>query len=156
MRDGSPQRGRGGGDRGGGGRRATGGRGRPSQAPLLRKSKRPRFRYILVRVEGPPIPRLTGDVVGSEVSNSSHRVPGCDPKLVESSGNHAILRIRRGTEGAVRAAVNHPFKVRDQEFRMRSVTTSGTLKALRERGGLPARPAQWKMRRQADMRRRGR
>jgi RNase P/RNase MRP subunit POP5 len=109
-----------------------------------------------VKIEGPPIPRLTGDIVGSEVSNSAHRIPGCDPKLVESGPNAAILRVRRGTEVAVRGALNRAFKVRDQEFRMKTITTSGTLKALRERGGLPARPAQWKLRRAAEMKRRRR
>ena len=130
----------------GGQRQGSGGR-----APPIRKSKRPRFRYILARIAGPPGHRLGNDLVGAQASNAAHSVPGSDAKVIEATPQHAIVRVRRGSEKEVRGALDLAFKVRDAEFRLVPVTTSGTLKALRARGHLPPRPAQWKMRRYAEM-----
>jgi ribonuclease P/MRP protein subunit POP5 len=100
-------------------------------------SHRERRRYVLARFvpEGiSPDPRevyaavveactsLWGDVAASEIS----------PSVMAWEG-HAIVRCRRGTEDMLATALATITKVGDGRVAMRSVTTSGTLHAIRSR-----------------------
>jgi ribonuclease P/MRP protein subunit POP5 len=106
-------------------------------------SQRERRRYVLVRFvpEGIfPDPRevyaavaeactsLWGDAAASEIS----------PSVMAWEG-HAILRCRRGTEDRLTTAVATITRVGDERVALRTITTSGTLHAIKSR--LYPRPA---------------
>jgi ribonuclease P/MRP protein subunit POP5 len=100
-------------------------------------SQRERRRYVLVRFvpEGiAPDPRevyaavveactsLWGDTVSSEIS----------PSVMAWEG-HAIIRCRRGTEEQLITAVSTITRVGGERIALRTITTSGTLHAIRSR-----------------------
>jgi ribonuclease P/MRP protein subunit POP5 len=100
-------------------------------------SQRERRRYILVRFvpEGiSPDPRevytavaeactsLWGDTLASEIS----------PSVMGWEG-HAILRCRRGTEDRLATALSTITRVGGERVALRTITTSGTLHAIRSR-----------------------
>ena len=100
-------------------------------------SQRERRRYILVRLSPEgflPDPRevyaavaeastsLWGDAAASEIS----------PSVMAWEG-HAILRCRRGTEDRLAAALATITRIGDARAAVRTVTTSGTLHAIRSR-----------------------
>ena len=100
-------------------------------------SQRERRRYLLVRFEPAgvfPDPRevygavveactsLWGDALASEIS----------PSVMPWEG-YAILRCRRGTEDRLAAAVSTITRVGGERVAARTVTTSGTLHAIRSR-----------------------
>ncbi|HVN65531.1 MAG TPA: Rpp14/Pop5 family protein [Methanomicrobiales archaeon] len=100
-------------------------------------SQRERRRYILARFapEGiAPDPRelyaavaeactaLWGDVAASEIS----------PSVMAWEG-HAILRCRRGTEDRLATALATITRIGEERAAVRTITTSGTLHAIRSR-----------------------
>jgi len=100
-------------------------------------SQRERRRYVLVRFlpEGISLdPRdvyaavaeactsLWGDTVSSEIS----------PSVMAWEG-HAIIRCRRGSEERLITAVSTITRVGDERVALRTITTSGTLHAIRSR-----------------------
>jgi ribonuclease P/MRP protein subunit POP5 len=100
-------------------------------------SQRERRRYILARFapEGAtPDPRevyaavaeactaLWGDAAASEIS----------PSVMAWEG-HAILRCRRGTEDRLATALATITRIGDERVAVRTITTSGTLHAIRSR-----------------------
>jgi ribonuclease P/MRP protein subunit POP5 len=100
-------------------------------------SQREKRRYILVRFEPGGIscdPRevyaavveactsLWGDTLASEIA----------PSVMAWEG-HAILRCRRGTEDRLATAVATITRVGNERVAARTVTTSGTLHAIRSR-----------------------
>ncbi|HVP24860.1 MAG TPA: Rpp14/Pop5 family protein [Methanomicrobiales archaeon] len=104
-----------------------------TQLPSLRE----RRRYLLVRFEPEgvsPDPRelyaavaeactaLWGDVLASEIS----------PSVMAWEG-HAIIRCRRGTEDRLATAIATITTVGGERVAARTVTTSGTLHAIRSR-----------------------
>jgi ribonuclease P/MRP protein subunit POP5 len=101
------------------------------------QSQRERRRYILARFapEGAtPDPRevyaavaeactaLWGDAAASEIS----------PSVMAWEG-HAILRCRRGTEDRLATALATITRIGDERVAVRTITTSGTLHAIRSR-----------------------
>ena len=112
--------------------RGTGGAGM-SQLP----SQRERRRYVLVKFEPEgisPDPRevyaavaeactsLWGDTESSEIS----------PSVMAWEG-HAIIRCRRGTEEKLITAVSTITRIGGEQVALRTITTSGTLHAIRSR-----------------------
>jgi ribonuclease P/MRP protein subunit POP5 len=100
-------------------------------------SQRERRRYVLVRFvpEGISLdPRevyvavveactsLWGDTVSSEIS----------PSVMAWEG-HAIIRCRRGSEERLITAVSTITRVGNERVALRTITTSGTLHAIRSR-----------------------
>jgi ribonuclease P/MRP protein subunit POP5 len=100
-------------------------------------SQRERRRYILVRFEPEgitPDPRevyaavaeactsLWGDALASEIA----------PSVMAWEG-HAILRCRRGTEDRLATAVATITRIGNERVAARTITTSGTLHAIRSR-----------------------
>jgi ribonuclease P/MRP protein subunit POP5 len=100
-------------------------------------SQRERRRYVLVRFEpdgAAPDPRdlyaavaeactaLWGDTLASEIS----------PSVMAWEG-HAILRCRRGTEDRLVTAIATITRVGGERIALRTLTTSGTLHAIRSR-----------------------
>jgi ribonuclease P/MRP protein subunit POP5 len=107
-------------------------------------SQRERRRYILARFapEGfTPDPRevyaavaeactaLWGDAAASEIS----------PSVMGWEG-YAILRCRRGTEDRLAAALATITRIGEERAAVRTITTSGTLHAIRSRPHLKAEP----------------
>ena len=105
-------------------------------------SQRERRRYVLVRFEPAgvsPDPRevyaavaeactaLWGDAAASEIS----------PSVMAWEGQ-AIIRCRRGTEDRLATAIATVTRVGEERVAMRTVTTSGTLHAIRSRMYPPA------------------
>jgi ribonuclease P/MRP protein subunit POP5 len=104
-----------------------------SQLPSLRE----RRRYILARFEpegASPDPRevyaavaeactsLWGDTLASEIS----------PSVMAWEG-HAIIRCRRGTEDRLATALSTITRIGGERIAARTITTSGTLHAIRSR-----------------------
>ena len=100
-------------------------------------SQRERRRYVLVRFEPEgisPDPRevyaavaeactsLWGDTESSEIS----------PSVMAWEG-HAIIRCRRGTEEKLITAVSTVTRIGGERVALRTITTSGTLHAIRSR-----------------------
>jgi ribonuclease P/MRP protein subunit POP5 len=100
-------------------------------------SQRERRRYILARFAPggfAPDPRevyaavaeactsLWGDAAASEIS----------PSVMAWEG-HAILRCRRGTEDRLATALATITRIGDERAAVRTITTSGTLHAIRSR-----------------------
>ena len=109
-------------------------------------SQRERRRYVLVRFEpggAGPDPRevyaavveactsLYGDTLASEIS----------PSVMAWEG-HAIIRCRRGTEDRLITAVATITRVGGERIALRTITTSGTLHAIRSRA-YPAPDLLW-------------
>ena len=109
-------------------------------------SQRERRRYVLVRFEpegAGPDPRevyaavveactsLYGDTLASAIS----------PSVMAWEG-HAIIRCRRGTEDRLVTAVATVTRVGGERIALRTITTSGTLHAIRSRA-YPAPDLLW-------------
>lgn len=97
----------------------------PSE-PRPKPSRRPRYRYVLVRVEpgGSAVtrPRL--------IELLRERLPpSAEPWVTRYNGEHAVLRVARGQEKAVQGAL----EAEQGAVRFRPLSTSGTIAGLERR-----------------------
>lgn len=100
--------------------------------PTLRENRR----YVLARVE-PPWAEIDGRSLSGAVADAVAALFGdagmarVQPAVISAGAGHAIVRCIRSTEGDLLAALATIHHVGSQRVALRSVRTSGTLRALR-------------------------
>lgn len=101
----------------------------PAEAPRVKPSKRPRYRYVLVRFAG-----LSRQTQRHEVIAALRAVDvdGESPWLTRFSGEYGILRISRGREARLRQRLAKPvrFPPDNRTLRVETLLTSGSIAGL--------------------------
>jgi len=110
--------------------------------PTLREPRR----YLLVRLL-PGIPTNEGKVIASAIEEALSSLFGdqvaarVHPAVISVAGDHAIIRCRRGGEQILETALATVFSAGDHAIALRPVSTSGTVRSLKEKIPSPEKAA---------------